>query len=64
MDIGVSAQSVEEVYPQLVDETNGIKSVSYDKLGVVALAAIDKLHDRISSLENEIAQLKKQLKDK
>ena len=64
MDIGVSAQSVEEVYPQLVDETNGIKSVSYDKLGVVALAAIDKLHNRISSLENEIAQLKKQLKDK
>lgn len=64
MDIGVSAQSVEEVYPQLVDETNGIKSVSYDKLGVVALAAIDKLHDRISSLENEITQLKKQLKDK
>lgn len=59
VNIGVSAQSVEELYPELVSEHNGIKAVAYDKLVVVALAAIDKLTDKINTLENEIKELKK-----
>lgn len=60
-DLGVSAQSVEALYPQIVDEVDGIKSISYDRLGVIALAAIDKLHLRIKTLEKEIEHLKKEL---
>lgn len=59
LDIGVTAQSVEPLFPEIVTETDGIKSVSYSKLSVVALAAIDKLYARIKELEDEISELKK-----
>ena len=49
---GVSAQSVEEYFPELVSENEeGIKTVNYDGLAVVAIAAIKKLTDRIEQLE-------------
>ena len=59
LDIGVTAQSVEEIFPEIIDENEGLKSVSYNRLGVIALAAIDKLNKRIHELEEEIRQLKK-----
>lgn len=59
LDIGVTAQSVEPLFPEIVSETDGIKAVSYSKLSVVALAAIDKLYARIKELEDEISELKK-----
>ena len=50
---GVSAQTVEKYFPELVRENeNGIKSVNYDGLAVVAIAAIKKLTERIEELEN------------
>ena len=54
--IGVSAQSVQKVYPEIVsqDEEDGHLSVSYDRLGVIALAAIDKLNERIEELEKKL----------
>lgn len=58
VDIGVSAQSVEPLYPQIVTETDGIKAVSYSKLSVVALAAIDVLYKRVKELEEEVKILK------
>lgn len=52
---GVSAQSVEAYFPELVSENeDGIKSVNYDGLAVVAIAAIKKLTDRIEQLEDII----------
>ena len=60
-DLGVSAQSLEAIYPQIVDEVEGTKTVSYNRLGVIALAAIDKLHLRIKELEKEVKALKKEL---
>ena len=49
---GVSAQTVEEYFPELVRENEeGIKTVNYDGLAVVAIAAIKKLTDRIEQLE-------------
>lgn len=52
---GVSAQSVEAYFPELVSENeNGIKSVNYDGLAVVAIAAIKKLTERIELLEDII----------
>lgn len=59
-NIGVIAQSVEKVYPELVIENpdTGYKMVNYAGLGVVALAAIDKLYTRIQELEAEVKSLK------
>lgn len=52
---GVSAQTVEAYFPELVKENeNGIKSVNYDGLAVVAIAAIKKLTERIEQLEDII----------
>jgi hypothetical protein len=49
---GVSAQTVEEYFPELVRENEeGIKTVNYDGLAVVAIAAIKKLTERIEQLE-------------
>lgn len=52
---GVSAQTVEAYFPELVKENeDGIKSVNYDGLAVVAIAAIKKLTERIEQLEDII----------
>ena len=52
---GVSAQTVEEYFPELVKEDeNGMKSVNYDGLAVVAIAAIKKLTERIEQLEEVV----------
>lgn len=49
---GVSAQSVEKYFPELVrEDESGTKSVNYDGLAGVALAAIKKLTERIEELE-------------
>ena len=59
LNLGVTAQSVEDLYPEIVTTNMGFKSVDYSKLSVIALAAIDKLHERITELENQVEQLKK-----
>ena len=53
--IGTSAQELEKIYPEIVSEDkDGFKSVSYEKLSIIALAAIDKLNERISALEAKL----------
>lgn len=52
--IGVSAQSVEKVYPELVytNPATGYKMVNYQGLAVLALSAIDNLNERVKKLED------------
>ena len=56
--IGVSAQEIQDIYPELVNtDENGTLSVAYDKLSVVALAAVDNLHEENEALEKRIKDL-------
>jgi hypothetical protein len=62
IEIGTSAQEIQILYPELVTEdSNGYLSVAYDKLSVIALAAVDKLTDKIETLEDENKLLKERL---
>lgn len=56
--IGVSAQEVQKVYPEIVSECeDGHLTVDYSKLSVVALAAVDELHKKNIELEERLAKL-------
>ena len=68
---GTSAQKLKEIYPEIVyiynttecndiDSENAILGVDYEKLSLIALAAIDKLHDDITYIENELNSIKEQ----
>ena len=54
LNIGTSAQELQELYPELVKEEDGVLHVAYDKLSIVALKAIDKLYEKIKNLENKL----------
>ena len=58
--IGVGAQTVEKVFPELVGtDSNGIKSVSYDKLVAPIIEALRELKSDNDNLRAEIEKLKK-----
>ena len=56
--IGMIAQDVRELYPEIVSESEeGQLSLAYDKLSVIALGAIDVLHNENIELKNRIEKL-------
>ena len=62
LHIGTSAQAIRELYPELVSESeDGMLSVNYAKLSIVALSAIDKLHLENQDLKREINILKQEI---
>lgn len=57
--LGMSAQEVQKIYPEVVNtDDEGMLSMAYDRLSVVALAAIDKLHETNKELKAENDELK------
>lgn len=61
LQIGTSAQKVKELYPELVGGTEESLSVDYARLSIVALKAVDKLHDENEKLRAELDAIKKHL---
>lgn len=61
--IGLVAQDVQKLYPELVevDENTGLLSLAYDKLSVIALAAIDKLHEEAKALKSKNQELENRI---
>ena len=51
-DIGLIAQEVEQVFPEMVYEKKGIKHISYQKLTPLLLGAIKDLNERLNALEH------------
>jgi hypothetical protein len=57
--IGVIAQEVEEIIPELVSESDGIKNVTYGNITALLIEAIKEQQDQINTLKQEIENLKK-----
>ena len=57
--IGVIAQEVEEVIPELVSDLFGTKSVAYGNITAVLIEAIKEQQIMINNLKNDIEELKK-----
>lgn len=63
LNIGTSAQALQKVYPELVTtDENGEMGVNYQHLSVIALAAIDKLHEENLELKERIERLESKIK--
>jgi hypothetical protein len=58
-DIGVIAQQVEHIFPELVTtRDNGYKAVKYEKLTAILIEAVKELTTKVKDLQNQINQLK------
>jgi hypothetical protein len=58
--IGVLAQDIEKVFPELVSESNGIKSVNYQGLVPVLINALKEQDTKLNKQQAEINRLKEQ----
>lgn len=62
LQIGTIAQDVQKLFPELVGtDDSDYLSVAYDKLSIVALAAIDELYNMVKNLQKENEELKRKL---
>lgn len=64
--LGIVAQDVQKLYPELVtvDSETGYLSLSYDKLSVIALEAIDTLYKSYKELKRRVDTLEKLITNK
>ena len=60
--IGTSAQELHKLYPEIVSiDDEGTHSVAYDRLSIVALAAIDKLYEENKELKERLKRIEEHL---
>ena len=54
--IGVLAQDIEKVFPELVSESNGVKSVNYQGLVPVLINALKEQDSKMKEQDNKMNQ--------
>ena len=60
--IGIIAQEVETVFPELVGTgADGYKTFAYDRLGPILIEAIKEQQKEIDSLKSDVSNLKKEI---
>ena len=59
--IGLLAQDIEKVFPELVTETNDIKSVNYQGLVPVLINAMKEQQEEIDSYKTELSNQRKEI---
>lgn len=60
--IGVSAQDIEKIYPEVTNtNSDGYLTVDYSKLSVIALKAVDVLHEENTNLKLKLIDLEERL---
>jgi hypothetical protein len=57
--IGVIAQEIEEVAPELVTENNGTKSVAYGNITAILIEAVKEQQKQINNITQQLNELKK-----
>ena len=61
--IGVLAQDIEKVFPELISESNGVKSVNYQGLIPVLINALKEQQSEIEIYRNEVSELKEMVEE-
>jgi hypothetical protein len=61
--IGLLAQDIEKVFPELVSESHGVKSVNYQGLVPVLINALKEQEEKIKSQENKLLELESLVQD-
>lgn len=62
--IGFIAQDVQKLYPELVQDNDGLLSLNYQCVTAVLSAQLNTMEDEISKMKREITELKKMIKQK
>ncbi|MCD4729498.1 MAG: tail fiber domain-containing protein [Bacteroidales bacterium] len=57
--IGLIAQEVEPLFPEVVHEKDGIKAINYDAFAVIAIQAIKEQQEIIEALQSRLEELEK-----
>jgi len=60
-EIGLIAQDVQKIYPEFVNEINGVYSIEYSKLTVVLIQALKEMQDENTALKNRLGDLEKKV---
>jgi hypothetical protein len=61
--IGFISQEVEKIYPEVVQETNGIKTMNYTGLIPILTKGIQEQQQQIETLQRDNADIKKELQE-
>lgn len=62
--IGFIAQDVQKLYPELVQDNNGLLGLNYQCVTAVLAAQLNAMEDEMSKMKREITELKEMIKQK